>query len=240
MTLDDLLARLFPEGSSVTHDKGVLTGTATLRGGQAAWVLGLCDRAVLGVDEALLLSRFVLDAVESGGEDPILVLVDGGSQRMSKRDELLGLSEYLSHLAKSLLWADIQGRRTVSILYGGAAAGAFIATALATRVLVALPDAAPVVMDLPSMARVTKLSLEVLTEKSKSTPVFAPGLANLVQAGAVHEVWGPDADLADRLADLLDGWTAGFERRDQLGEERKGRLKAAGISQRVHDLVVRT
>jgi hypothetical protein len=45
---------------------------------------------------------------------------------------------------------------------------------LATRPLVALPGADPVVMDLPSMSKLTKLSLDVLKEKARSTPVFAP------------------------------------------------------------------
>src|SRR5205807_67055 len=84
---------------------------------------------------------------------------------------------YLSHLAKALLLAEAEGHRTVGLLYGGSAAGAFIATALATGTLVALPGAHPAVMDLPSMARVTKLPVEVLKAKAEATPVFAPELA---------------------------------------------------------------
>jgi hypothetical protein len=83
------------------------------------------------------------------------------------------------HLAKALIHADLQGHATVGLLFGHTAAGAFIATALAARTLVVLPGAQPAVMDLPSMARVTKLSIEVIEEKAKSKPVFAPGLENL-------------------------------------------------------------
>ncbi len=135
------------------------------------------------------MSGQVLDLLARGDDGPILVLVDSDSQRMSKRDELLGLNEFLAHLAKSLIYADMQSRHTIGLLYGHTAAGAFIATALATRTLVALPGAEPAVMDLPSMSRVTKLSLEVLKEKAKSTPVFAPGLENLAQTGAVLATW---------------------------------------------------
>ena len=152
-------------------------------------MIGVADRTAVGVDEAIHLSRYVLSSIESGS-GPIVVIVDSDSQRMSKRDELLGLNEFLAHLAKCLIYADIHGRPTIGILYGHSAAGAFLATALATRVLVGLPGADPVVMDLPSMAKVTKLSIEVLEEKAKSTPVFAPGLANLAQTGAVHLVMG--------------------------------------------------
>ena len=154
---------------------------------------------------------------------------------MSKRDELLGLSQYLSHLAQCLNIADRHGMRTVGILYGHSAAGAFIATALATNVLVALPGAEPEVMDLPSMSRVTKLPIEVLTEKAKSTPVFAPGLDNLAQTGAVHAVWDPDKSLASQLSTLLAS-EFGPDTRDRLGKERGGRPKAVDIAARVEEL----
>ena len=175
MTLADILASLFPDGHDVRNDGGVLSGSGTLRSGGRALVIGVADRTAVGVDEAIRLSGYVLSSVEKGS-GPILVIVDSDSQRMSKRDELLGLNEFLAHLAKSLIYADMHGRPTIGLLYGHSAAGAFLATALATRVLVGLPGADPAVMDLPSMAKVTKLSIEVLQEKAKSTPVFAPGL----------------------------------------------------------------
>lgn len=175
MTLDDILASLFPKGHEIRNDKGVLLGSATLRRGDKMLVLGVADRTALGVDEAIRLSGHVLASIgrDSG---PILVLVDSDSQRMSKRDELLGLNEFLAHLAKVLIHADMNGRPTIGLLRS-LAAGALLATGLATRVLVGLPGAHPAVMDLPSMAKVTKLSMEALEEKAKSTPVFAPGLS---------------------------------------------------------------
>jgi len=100
MTLDDMLASLFPEGHDVRNDNGVLLGSGPLRGGGRSVVIGIADRIAVGVDEAIRLSRHVLNAMERGGTGPILVLVDSDSQRMSKRDELLGLNEFLAHLAK--------------------------------------------------------------------------------------------------------------------------------------------
>src|SRR5262249_39837887 len=160
-------ASLFPDGHDVTHEQGLLAGSGTLRTGGQALVVGIADRTAVGVDEAVRLSRFVLASLESG-TGPVLVMVDSESQRISKRDELLGLNECLAHLAKSLIYADLHGRPTIGILYGHSAAGAFLATALATRVLVALPGADPAVMDLPSMAKVTRLSLDVLRQKAES------------------------------------------------------------------------
>jgi malonate decarboxylase gamma subunit len=236
MTLDEILASLFADGHTVENHQGVISGAGVLRGNVRADVIGIADRTPLGIDEAIRLSGAVLEAMQRGGDGPILVLVDSDSQRMSKRDELLGLNEYLAHLAKCLIHADMSGRPTVGLLYGHTAAGAFIATALATRTLVALPGAKPEVMDLPSMAKVTKLSIDALRQKARSTPVFAPGLDNLAQTGAVLLTWNEKTSLADQLQDLLNHTRDRGDRRDRLGQERKGRPKAANVAERVYDL----
>jgi malonate decarboxylase gamma subunit len=239
MTLDDVLLSLFPEGHSVANNDGVLLGAGPLKAGGQALVIGVAGRTAIGVNEAIRLSRHVLSSMENG-VGPILVLVDSDSQRMSKRDELLGLNEFLAHVAKCLIHADMQGRPTVGLLYGHTAAGAFLATALATRVLVALPGAEPAVMDLPSMSRVTKLSIEVLEEKAKSTPVFAPGLNNLAQTGAVLAIWDEKISLAEQLETLLGNLQDAGDQRDRLGKERNGRPKAADIAERVHGLALQS
>lgn len=237
MTLDDILSSLFPGGHDVKNDHGVLRGSGSLPAGGRALVVGVADRTAVGVDEAIRLSGYVLESIEAVS-GPILVMVDSDSQRMSRRDELLGLNEFLAHLAKCLIYADIHGRPTIGLLYGHTAAGAFLATAMATRVLVGLPGADPVVMDLPSMAKVTKLSIEVLKEKAKSTPVFAPGLQNLAQTGAVHLTWDEKIPLVDQLTALLADMPDARDRRSALGKERGGRMKAADIAERVHDLAL--
>ena len=237
MTLDEMLASLFPDGHDVRNDHSVILGSGPLRTGGRAVVIGVADRAAVGADEAIRLSSYVLSSIENGS-GPILVIVDSDSQRMSKRDELLGLNEYLAHLAKCLIYADMHGRPTIGLLYGHSAAGAFLATALATRVLVGLPGAEPVVMDLPSMAKVTKLSIEVLEEKAKSTAVFAPGLRNLAQTGAAHTTWDEAVPLVDQLEALLGDMPDARDRRDALGKKRSGRLKAADIAERVRGLAL--
>jgi malonate decarboxylase gamma subunit len=238
MTLAEILASLFPAGHEVARQGGILLGAGPLRGGGRITVIGVADRTPLGIDDALTLAGHVLAAIETGGSDPILVLVDSDSQRMSKRDELLGLNEFLAHLGKCLILASLQGHHTVGLLYGHSAAGAFIATAMATQSLVALPGATPAVMDLPSISKVTKLSIEALQKKAKSTPVFAPGLDNLAQTGAVLAVWDDKRSLADQLHDLLAAPSEMTDRRDRLGKTRKGRPKAADIAERVRGLAL--
>ena len=235
--LADILTSLFPHGHDVVLEEGLLAGHGKRPNGDALIVVGVDGRLPVGIEQAAWLSRKVLDAIEAGGNEPILVLIDSDRQRMSKRDELLGISEFLAHLGKCLIYADRKGHATIGLLYGHTAAGAFIATALATRTLVALPGAEPAVMDLPSMSRVTKLSLEVLQEKAKSTPVFAPGLDNLAQTGAVATVLDPGQSLADQLEGLLiASASAQPDTRDLLGKKRKGRPKAADIAERVYEL----
>ena len=121
----------------------------------------------------------------------------------------------------------------MSILFGHAAAGAFIATALSSQSLVALTGAEPSVMDLPSISRVTKLPLEELKELAKSTPIFAPGVEPLFATGAVAEIWAADEPLASRLAALLRQLAATSDLRDRIGLERKGRLLAQQIAERI-------
>ena len=232
MTLDDVLAGLFPDGHDVRRESDVLTGDGKLADGARIAVVGAINGAPLAPEGALQLAEHVLKVVERGGDTPILVLVDTESQLMARRAEMLGLNEYLSHLAKCLLLASREGHRTIGLEYGKAAAGAFLATALATDVLVAMPGAEPTVMDLPSIARVTKLDLGKLKEMAKSTPVFAPGLDHLTQTGAVKAVWDPTKSLAAQLAATLKD-ASPQDRRDELGKERGGRKVAADIARRV-------
>src|SRR5271156_5917851 len=131
-----------------------------------------------------------------------------------------------------LLLASTQGHRTIGLEYGKAAAGAFLATALATDCLVGLPGAEPTVMDLPSMARVTKLPEEKLKELAKTTPVFAPGLDHMFQMGAFAEIWDPKKPLDEQLEQTLSN-ASSTDTRDELGAQRKGRLMTAVVAKRV-------
>ena len=234
MTPADILASLFPAGHDVTATGALLRGAGD---GGRIHVLGIVDGAFPGVDEAVALAGDVLAIAARDDGAPILFLLDSGSQRMSRRDELLGLSETLAHLAKALRLAAARGHRTIGLLYGGTAAGAFIATALACDTLVALPGAHPAVMDLPSMARVTKLPLAVLEEKAAATPVFAPGLDNIAATGGIAAVWDPNRPLSDQLAALLAEPPAG-DARATLGAARGGRPKAAAIAAEVERLAL--
>ena len=86
MTLDDILASLFPNGSKIATTGAIIARQAILPDGGRVHVLGITQGQPLGVDEAIVLAGRVIEIVKSGDRAPILVLVDSASQRMSKRD----------------------------------------------------------------------------------------------------------------------------------------------------------
>ena len=229
MRRDDVLAGLFPGERAVSVGAfGVVSGHGVSAAGVRVAVKGIADGLPVGVEAALGIADGVIGHLDAGG-GPLVVLVDTQSQAMARRDELLGLNECLAHLTKCLVLASLEGCRTVGVLHGAAAAGAFIATALATEVLVAVPGAAPSVMDLPSIARVTKLPLERIEGLAKRTPIFAPGIGPLSATGAVAESWDKPEEFATRLDALLAAPFVG-DRRDALGSERGGRMRAASVA----------
>lgn len=238
MTLAEILQSLHFADSGVRLGSGLITGLGHIsvaepaRGDGRIHVLGVVDAVELGVEQAIALSGHVLHIAEIADDAPILMLLDCRAQRKTRRDELLGLNEYLAHLAKAMMVADREGHRTAGLLYGGAAAGALIATGLAASVLVALPGATPEVMDFASMARVTKLSIDALRQKTESMVAFAPGLDNLVCIGGVCTILRPEQPLASQIAAVLR-CTGGGDERDLLGLQRQGRPKAASIAKRV-------
>lgn len=233
MTLDELLGKLFPAGHETHVDEaGILSGTGLYGESGTTAVLGVVNQAPLGIEGAQTLSGHVLQVIRQSPRQPIVVLLDAQSQRMRRRDEMLGLNEFLAHLTKCFVLAGQRGHRTVGVIFGTVAAGAFISTGLAQDLLVAVSGANPQVMDMPSIARVTKLPREKLEALSKTTPVFAPGLDHAIPIGAVAEIWEGQG-IAAKLAAALQEPAGGPDRRDQLGLERKGRLKAAEIAERV-------
>ena len=136
----------------------------------------------------------------------------------------------MAHLAKCLELARRSGHRTLGLVYGEAVSGGFLATSLLADVCYALPEAEIRVMNLPAMARVTKIPLERLQELSTTSAVFAPGVENYHRMGAIRALW--DGDLSAHLAAALAEPEEG-DRRRQDGEARGGRTLARTVADRV-------
>jgi malonate decarboxylase gamma subunit len=234
MTLDDILESLFPAGHAVQGGPHhTVHGTGRLGGKRDVAVIGAVNSEQVGPDASLLLAEHALSIIEKDDGVPIVVLIDAGIQSLTRRDELLGQNEYFAHLIKVLALAARRGHRTIAILYGPAIGGVFIAAGMATQFVAVLPGGQPSVMDLPSIARVTRLPLGQLTEMAQSTPIFAPGIEPMFRVGAITEKWDAGTPLADRVAAVLSNDIQPGDRRDQIGLDRKGRLLAAEIARRV-------
>jgi malonate decarboxylase gamma subunit len=229
MDANTLLANLFPAGSDIAFDGSFFNGTGDSATGKVA-VIGSIDAAPIGVELAFRMAEDVLRIVRDFPGRSILLLVDTQGQRLSRRDELLGINGYMAHLAKCLQLARNRGHKIIGLVYSEAVSGGFLASSLFADRCYALPEAQVRVMNLPAMSRITKIPLERLEELSKSSPVFAPGVTNYLKMGAVHSLW--EGDLSQRLAEALDVPAEGDSRR-QWGEERDGRRLARGVAERV-------
>ena len=79
-------------------------------------VIGTVDNTPIGVELALRMAGAVLEVVRDHPGRPILLLVDTQGQRLSHRDELLGINGYMAHLAKCLDLARRSGHRILGLV----------------------------------------------------------------------------------------------------------------------------
>lgn len=232
MDAHTLLDQLFPAGHSMAFDGHFFAGTGTC-GDHAVAVIGTVDAAPIGIELAFRMAGTVLEVVRRHPGRPILLLVDTQGQRLSRRDELLGINGYMAHLAKCLEVARRAGHRIIGLVYSQAVSGGFLASSMLADSCYALPEAEVRVMNLPAMSRITKIPLERLESLSKTSPVFAPGVENYLRMGAVAALW--QGDLSARLAEALAA-PIGEDARRILGETRQGRGLARRVAERVrHD-----
>jgi malonate decarboxylase beta subunit len=204
VVLSEVLGVAFDWPHQVTIDTdGVILGSAHPRSDAPIVIVGLAKGLPLGAAAALRLAAAVQSIMQSAINQPILILVDTEGQAMCRGEELLGLSQAIAHLAKTIVLARLSGHRVVALLHGKAVAAAFIALGLLAETLLALPKAEPAVMNLAAIARVTKLPLAQLESMSRTTPVFAPGLAPMLRLGAISEIIAPDINLATRLGEIF-------------------------------------
>ena len=229
MDAHTLVEKLFPLGRDIAFREQYFSGIGRTEVGDVA-VIGSTDAAPIGIELAFLMAGAVLDVVRQHPGRAIILLVDTQGQRLSHRDELLGINGYMAHLAKCLELARRSGHRIIGLVYSQAVSGGFLSSSLLSDRCYALPEAEVRVMNLPAMSRITKIPVERLEELSKASPVFAPGVMNYVRMGAVHSIW--EGDLARCLVEAI-AHADGIDHRRQWGEERGGRTLARTVAERV-------
>src|SRR5918994_400421 len=116
MDAKTLLERLFPGGCDVAFDGIYFSGTGHCAGTDVA-VIGTVDNTPIGIELAYRMAGAVLEVVRHHPGRPILLLVDTQGQRLSHRDELLGINGYMAHLAKCLDLARRRGHRILGLVY---------------------------------------------------------------------------------------------------------------------------
>ncbi len=230
MKIDTLLNELFPGEHSVINTDNILTGFGMTSKGEIA-VMGTTDHLAIGVDTALILADFVLEVIKDRPGQPILMLVDTQGQRLSLKDELLGINGYLAHLVKCLELARQQGHQLITLVYSEAVSGGFLAFGMMADEIHTLPQGKVRVMNLPAMSRITKLPLEQLQELSSTSAIFAPGIENFIKLGGVQTVWRQP--LAEQLVKVIGVETSADQRR-QNGLLRQGRKLACSVAKRVN------
>jgi malonate decarboxylase gamma subunit len=231
MNCQALADRLFPRSHSIVAHGDLLYGTGYVDG-EPLTVLGTTNHAPIGVGLALNQARIVLDTVARHAGRPLLLLIDTQGQQLRRRDELLGINRAMAHLGCCIDLARRRGHRVIGLVYDQALSGGFITSGLIADACYALPEAEIRVMGIPAMARVTKISEARLSELSKTSPVFAPGVENYIAMGGIRALWR--GDLAAALRDALAN-SATDDERAADGAARGGRRLAAAVSQRVLD-----
>lgn len=234
MTWERVVDDLFAGDHDVRRGSGPLAsflhGSARIDGRVIA-VVGTTDHAEVGAELALAQARAVLDVVRQHPGRAILLLVDTQGQRLTRRDELLGLNRYMAHLGMCIELARRQGHRVIGLVYDQALSGGFLTSAMMADACYALPQAEIRVMRLPAMARVTKIDEQRLAALAVSNPVFAPGVDNFVAMGGVRELWDPT--VPDGLAAGLRAALADTDTRDRRAEDgatRGGRRRAVPVT----------
>ena len=229
MKWTDVATKLFGSNHDIRADGEFLSGNATFDG-QAIAVVGSTDHAPIGYALALRQAQVVLDTIARHPGRAIFLLIDTQGQQLRRHDELLGINRAMAHLGCCIDLARRRGHRVIGLVYDQALSGGFITSGLIADACDALPEAEIRVMRIPAMARVTKLSEDVLTALSASNPVFAPGVQNYLRMGGVRALW--QADLPAGLRDAL-AHAATDDRRAIDGRERGGRLLAANVVEQV-------
>lgn len=235
MQVDLLFGQLFPDGSTIAVEGDLLRGVAQV-GGHTVTVVGTTHDAAIGVELALAMAVGVLATVQNHPGRAIVLLIDTQGQRLRRRDELLGINVYMAHLAQCLEVARRAGHRIVSLVYGRAVSGGYITGGMMADSCHALASAEISVMNLPAMARVTKIPQERLEQLAESSPVFAPGAVNYLRMGGLESLWDDDAAAALLAALQARAEPDALGRTDPrraAGDARGGRTMALRVSRRV-------
>ncbi|ARG97769.1 biotin-independent malonate decarboxylase subunit gamma [Legionella micdadei] len=233
MTLKELMTGVFTK-TQTEIKQNVVFGTGIVNDTRFN-LIGTAEDTSFGVDEAMEMAKHVLGLLKENNRDPIVLLTNVIGQKLSVRDEWLGMYAYFAHLLKCLHLARKNGNQTISLVYNQAIGGSFIAFGMMADSIFALKNTQLAVMWLEGMAKVTKIDIEILRSVSQTSPVFAPGVENFKKLGGIHEVLELN-QVAEQLLKAAKATGIDQDNRAELGKQYGGRTKAYDLIQAIKSL----
>jgi malonate decarboxylase beta subunit len=189
-----------------------------------------------GVEEGWAVASCIQAAVEEdAGRSPraILAVVDVPGQAFGFHEEALALHQSLAASVDAYATARAAGHPILALVVGKAISGAFLAHGLQAGYVFALDDSAVEihVMSATSVARVTRRTLEEVTELERQLPAVARDVHSFASLGGVDRL------LSCNSADSPDGGTTArvrtelqeaFQELRRNPRQPKDRLDSAG------------
>lgn len=209
---------------------------------------------VIGLEEAYKMALTVYATIKADKDKPIedkrplILIVDTPGNGPGKQEEIFGMNKSTGAYQLALAEARKSGHPIVAIVVGRAISGAFLCHGLqADHILSMSPEFGTMihVMPVSSVARITKLDLDYLTELSKSNPVFAAGPQFFEKLGGINEIINQISDIRPKVIahvnevkslkkqgnnEALGPWGRGC-----LGEKRGGRTTRPVVIQKMNE-----
>jgi malonate decarboxylase beta subunit len=174
---------------------------------------------------------------EDASHEPraILAVVDVPGQAFGFHEEALALHQSLAASVDAYASARRAGHPLIALVVGKAISGAFLAHGLQAGLVVALddPQVEIHVMPVASVARVTKRTLQEVTDLEKSLPPIARDVHSFASLGGIdHLATCNSADSPDgaSVARIRKELQEGFQQLRKNAREPKDRLSAATAS----------
>ena len=233
ISLKQLLDKCFDSSQTKTEQQ-IVFGVGNIKETRFN-IVGTIEDTSFGVDEAMEMANRILEIVRKKNTDPIVLLTNVTGQKLSVRDEWLGMYAYFAHLLKCLHLARQNGNKIITLIYNQAIGGSFIAFGMMADRIYALKNTQLAVMWLEGMAKVTKIDIDFLRKISETSPVFAPGVDNFKKLGGLHQVLDLD-EVSEQLILTLQEKDITRDNRAELGKKYGGRTKAYDIIHTIENL----
>lgn len=150
----------------------------------------------VGLLEGWTLGKVVAETVDQDREKPgnekraIIAIIDVPSQAYGRREEAFGIHLALSAAAGAYATARLAGHPVIGLIVGKAMSGAFLAHGYQANRLIAFNDSGVLIhaMGKASAARITKRTVDSLTELASTIPPMAYDIANYAKLGLLENL----------------------------------------------------